>query len=176
MFSQRKISVLVAVCVMFVMAGSALANGNGGDDPNIDIKPGSFPNSINPRSRGNIPVAILGSAEFDVSDVDVSTVMLEGVSPLSAGLGAIEDVNGDGFQDMVFHFDTQAVIAAVGGCVTEMTQTGDLLDGTPFSATDSVRILGCPNGASLAAGPGVVTMAMLAMGGVYMVKRKRQLR
>jgi len=33
----------------------------------IDIKPGSDPNSINPNSNGVIPVAILGSAIFDAS-------------------------------------------------------------------------------------------------------------
>ena len=32
----------------------------------IDIKPGSDRNSINPMSKGVIPVAILGSDEFDV--------------------------------------------------------------------------------------------------------------
>ena len=40
----------------------------------IDIKPGSDPNPINPFSRGIIPVAILGSDTFDVADVDVTTL------------------------------------------------------------------------------------------------------
>ena len=40
----------------------------------IEITPGGFPNSINPRSRGVIPIAILGSETFDVADVDVTTL------------------------------------------------------------------------------------------------------
>jgi hypothetical protein len=35
----------------------------------IDIKPGSAPNSINPSLEGNLPVAVLGSDDFDVTGV-----------------------------------------------------------------------------------------------------------
>ena len=41
----------------------------------IDIKPGSFPNSINPKSRGVIPVAILTTDSFDATTVDSTTVL-----------------------------------------------------------------------------------------------------
>ena len=40
----------------------------------IDVKPGSDLNPINPMSRGVIPVAILGSDTFNVLDVDVTTL------------------------------------------------------------------------------------------------------
>jgi len=40
----------------------------------IDIEPGSNTNPIQPFSRGVIPVAILGSADFDVADVAVPTL------------------------------------------------------------------------------------------------------
>ena len=40
----------------------------------VDIKPGSDLNAINPFSRGVIPVAIRGSEAFDVPDVDVTTL------------------------------------------------------------------------------------------------------
>jgi subtilisin family serine protease len=39
----------------------------------IDIKPGSDPNAINPSEEGVTPVAILGSDTFDVMDVDATT-------------------------------------------------------------------------------------------------------
>ena len=42
--------------------------------PEIDIKPGSDPNSINPSLEGDLPVAILGSDTFDVADVDGVTL------------------------------------------------------------------------------------------------------
>jgi len=48
----------------------------------IDIKPGSCPNPFNGKSKGSVPVAILGSDVFDVSEVDPSTITLEGVPAL----------------------------------------------------------------------------------------------
>ena len=42
----------------------------------IDIKPGAFPNSINLGSNGNVPMAILSSADFDATTVDPETVTL----------------------------------------------------------------------------------------------------
>ncbi len=40
----------------------------------VDITPGNEVNPVNPRSRGVIPVAILGSETFDVADVDATTL------------------------------------------------------------------------------------------------------
>jgi len=40
----------------------------------IDIKPGSYPNSINPNSNGVIPVAILTTPSFDATTVDPLSV------------------------------------------------------------------------------------------------------
>ncbi len=41
-----------------------------------DIKPGSFPNSINVGAGGNVPVAIFSSSTFDATTVDPTTVTL----------------------------------------------------------------------------------------------------
>ena len=46
----------------------------------IDIKPGSFPNSINLGSNGVVPVAILSTDTFDASTVDPFTVTLAGAA------------------------------------------------------------------------------------------------
>jgi hypothetical protein len=75
----------------------------------IDIKPGIDPNSINTRSRGVVPVAILGN-DIDVSDIDVSTLRFGPCGSKSAepALGGhTEDVNGYGVMDLVVHFPTQ---------------------------------------------------------------------
>ena len=40
----------------------------------LDIKPGSDPNSVNPESMGVIPVAILTTGIFDSTTVDPATV------------------------------------------------------------------------------------------------------
>lgn len=122
----------------------------------LDVKPESCPNPLSNKDRGIIPVAILGTDTFDVSDVDVSTALLEGVSPKRS---ALEDVatpytNGisdppdrndcntdgaDGYTDLVLHFDAQDVFAAVSpadGDVVVVTLTGNLLDGTPIVGVD----------------------------------------
>ncbi|MCX5885947.1 MAG: DUF1566 domain-containing protein [Proteobacteria bacterium] len=70
---------------------------------NIDIKPGSFPNSINFKSKGNVPVAILSSPTFDATTVDWDTVEFAGAPALPIG-GSPEDVNSDGLLDLVLHF------------------------------------------------------------------------
>ncbi|MGI0012774.1 MAG: hypothetical protein ACREBU_04920 [Nitrososphaera sp.] len=102
----------------------------------IDIKPGSFPNSINTNNNGKIPVALLGSATFDVSDVDVTTLVFgpSGASPVHT---AIEDVNGDGFDDLVSQYNTQETGISPGD--TEACLIGELTDGTSFKGCDSVR-------------------------------------
>jgi glucose/arabinose dehydrogenase len=44
--------------------------------PALDIKPGSCPNPLNRRSRGVLPVALVGVEGFDVNNVDVSSLSL----------------------------------------------------------------------------------------------------
>src|SRR4030042_4686286 len=59
----------------------------------IDIKPGSCPNPFNLKSRGVLPVAILGTAEFDVTTIDRASIKLQidsqEVAPIRSSL---EDV------------------------------------------------------------------------------------
>jgi hypothetical protein len=102
----------------------------------IDIKPGSYPNSINLKSKGVVPVAILSSSIFNIIDVDVSTVIFAGAAPERF---THEDVNSDGFYDLVFHFHTQDLQLLSNS--TEATLTGNLMGGLPIIGTDSVRIV-----------------------------------
>ncbi len=69
------LSIVLLVLVGFAITSSAQVA------VDIDIKPGSDPNSINLKSKGVIPVAILGSAIFDVTYVDVTTLVFAGASP-----------------------------------------------------------------------------------------------
>ncbi len=109
----------------------------------IDIKPGSDPNSINIRSMGLVPVAILGSDTFDVTNVDVTTLMFGTASPAHDLTDSdtydehIQDVNDDGFDDLVSHYKQKEIGIACGD--TEATLTADLLDGTTIEGTDSVN-------------------------------------
>jgi hypothetical protein len=104
----------------------------------IDIKPGSFPNSINRNNKGNVPVAILGSETFDVTAVDRDTVVFAGANALPIG-GSPEDVNGDGYLDLVLHFATQEL--SLADDATKACLKGKTLSGKDFEGCDSVRIV-----------------------------------
>lgn len=104
----------------------------------IDIKPGSFPNSINLKSNGNVPVAVLSSATFNAMTVNPGTVIFAGASPLSIG-GSPEDVNGDGLFDLVLHFRTQNLNLQYGD--KEACLTGNTYEGKKFKGCDSIRII-----------------------------------
>ena len=110
-------------------------------DVDIDIKPGSSLNSINPNAGGVIPVAILTTDTFDASTVDPETGALEGAGARSKGksgnCGSMEDVDDDGDLDLVI----QVVNEIDWAGVTEATLTGETYDGIPIEGTDSVRIV-----------------------------------
>jgi hypothetical protein len=105
----------------------------------LDIKPGSDPNSINPSDEGVIPVAILGSDTFDVADVDATTLAFgpDGAAPAHCHGPHIEDVNADGLPDLMAHFQTEETGIEFGtliACVEGVT-----LDGKPLNGCDAVR-------------------------------------
>lgn len=109
----------------------------------IDIKPGSDPNCFNNNGNGVIPVAILGSITFDVSQVDDTTVELAGMAVKAVGkkgklLSHIEDVNGDFVDDLVVQIEDADGTFSVGSTTTILT--GNLFDGTPFEGTDTICI------------------------------------
>jgi len=104
----------------------------------IDIKPGSDPNAVNPTARGILPVAILGSDTFDVADVDATTLAFGPgeAAPLHSSGGHAEDVNDDGYTDWVSHYRIEEVEVAAGD--TELCLTGETLDGIPIEGCDAI--------------------------------------
>lgn len=77
----------------------------------IEIKPGSGDVApINPKAKGRVPVALLGSGEFSVDDVDTGSLTFghSGDEASLAKCGTPSDVNGDLWPDMVCHFENQA--------------------------------------------------------------------
>ena len=124
----------------------------------VDIKPGSYPNPLNVKSKGVLPVAILGALDFNVNDIDVSSIELEGVSPtrfsfedVGASIGDLENPchstceGSDGLMDLSLKFNTQDIVAILGDCEDGdeivLTATGELLDGTSIEGNDCIVIL-----------------------------------
>jgi hypothetical protein len=108
----------------------------------IDIKPGSPLNSINPRSKAIIPVAILTTDTFDATTVDPLSVQFGPSGATEAnGDGLIKDVNSDRRPDLVFHFNTQSTGITCGD--TSASLTGETFDGQQIEGTDSITTVGC---------------------------------
>lgn len=119
----------------------------------LDVKPGSCPNALNPNAHGRVPVAILGNAGFDVSQIDPSSLLLGCVAPIGTQL---EDVGTpffdnscgcttdgpDGVMDLTMKFETADIAAILSGlAVEELTLTGRLVDGTPIEGSDCIRLV-----------------------------------
>lgn len=121
----------------------------------LDVKPGSCPNPLNTKSKGVLPAAILGTADFDVTEIDPATLRLEGVAPLR---WSIEDVGSpfggvpescrdcvagarDGYPDLTLKFDSQA-IAAAPGPVSDRQCRVVRLTGNLFPSSGATPIVG----------------------------------
>jgi len=128
----------------------------------IDIKPWSDPNSINTKSKGVVPVAILGSDTFDVTTVNVSTLEFGPAGAMPAHNLTDPDVynghlvqpwlvnpladpaewyyytaNEDDYVDLVMHFRQKATGLSPGDMVACLTGK---TDGLTFTACDAVLI------------------------------------
>ncbi len=124
----------------------------------VDIKPGSCPNPLNVKSKGVLPVAVLGSQDFDVNSIDIASIRLAGVAPIRSSLEdagtPLVDANEcecstegpDGFPDLTLKFETQMIVEAIGevdhGDVLVLELTGVLSDETPIEGSDCVIIRG----------------------------------
>lgn len=102
----------------------------------IDIKPGSYPNSINLKSKGKVPVAILTTDDFDAYDVDPVTCYFAGAYPLC---WKMKDVDCDGDYDILFHFMTQELDLTKES--TEANMECETWEGIQIIGTDSVNIV-----------------------------------
>lgn len=126
----------------------------------IDIRPGSDNNRIDCRGGDNgvIPVAILTTATFDASTVDHTTVRFGpgGAAEAHANhrgpVRHLEDVDGDGDRDLVFHFRQGEAGIRCGDI--EAVLTGMTFDGVPLVGTDRITTRGGDHGTE-ADGPAI---------------------
>ena len=109
----------------------------------IDIKPGSFPNSINLGSKGKVPVAVLSTVTFDATTVDPITVTLASapvkVKRKGTPMASVRDVDGDGLLDLVVHVETEAL--ELSEMAEEAVLTGETFGGTSVTGVDTIRVV-----------------------------------
>ena len=138
-------------------AGTVTITVNSVVDAVVDIKPGSDPNSINLKSRGKLPVAILntqveaGEPEtFDPAWVDTSTILFGDPSlsgRVSPAHTAFEDVDGDGDTDLIIHFSMSEIsrVEALNSDSESAEVTAEVFGGTAIGTdligSDSVNIV-----------------------------------
>jgi len=138
--NNRKIALLAIPIFAAIMIGATVVPSYAGDTITqlVDIKPGSDPNSINPQSRGVIPVAILSSDTFDATTVVVDSLTFgpAGAVPLHPNALHLEDVNDDELTDLVTHYRTQETGIAAGD--TEACISGETFEGTLISGCDDI--------------------------------------
>jgi len=125
----------------------------------IDIKPQSCPNPLNVKSNGVLPVAILGSADVDVKEIDLTSLEIFGIKPIRSSYKDVaspvtdalpEDClcntdGPDGYLDLTLKFDTQEIVNAIGPVNDDdyvvLTLTGSLTNGTLIEGADCVWII-----------------------------------
>jgi hypothetical protein len=118
----------------------------------LDIKPASNTNCLQMNGNGVIPVAILGRADFAVSQIDPPTLRFAGLAVRVKGNGspqcAYEDVGGngtapqgapDGYPDLVCKFVDDPEHWNPGNGIA--TLTGALKNGTAIEGIDSICIV-----------------------------------
>ena len=104
----------------------------------MDIRPGDDgPNNINRRSRGRVPVAVLGSPALNAASIVRASLSFAGAAPLNNG-GGLEDVNGDGRLDLIVHFAVQSLDLPEGA--TEACLRGETVDDRVIDGCDVIRV------------------------------------
>jgi hypothetical protein len=123
----------------------------------MDIKPGSCDNPLSVNAQGLLPVVIPGTADLDVSMIDASTLLLEGVPVKKAVVAHVPDITGsacdddcmpwpeDEYPDLDMKFSASDVLEAIGPVESHnltfpLRLTGYMLDGTPFDAVDCIIV------------------------------------
>jgi len=104
----------------------------------ISVSPGcsSDPKPVAAGQLGSVRVALLGAPNFDVTQVDTSSLALHGAKAISVAIG---DVNADGWPDLVATFATSDIKLHPRASVARVT--GWLKNGLAFIGEDKIRVV-----------------------------------
>jgi len=163
---MSKKMLFLGLALVLAAASSAAAQTTPAAVP-VDVKPNACPNPLNLRSNGYLMIAVLGTADLDVNNVDPVSVRVEGVAPKASiinvdkatpyepFLGKTEPTQcnedgADGYPDLVLKFRPQQILKALRdqgvdlqrGTPVVLHVTGALRDGTPIEGEDVVVIKG----------------------------------
>lgn len=115
----------------------------------VDVRPGRFPNTVNPEDRGQIPVAILTTGPIDNTiSFRANTVNPETVRFGSHGTEAkpvqvrFRDINGDRDLDMVLYFNVQDT--GIQCDDRSVNLIGTTLSGQRIQGVNSITTPDCP--------------------------------
>lgn len=106
----------------------------------IDIQPNRTPNRIYLSKNYTVYVAVLGSADFSVADLDPATVAFGrmGEEATSVRSPVVRDINGDGLDDALYGFLTFDCGFQPGDTVGWLR--GLKADETPVQGSDTVVV------------------------------------
>ena len=111
----------------------------------IDVKPGvsASEGCVSVGGKGTIPVALLGSATFNVKDVRLDDSLQFGALATRMHKGkpqcAVSRVNADAYDDLVCHFDNSPAGWQPGQ--TSAVLSGKLVNGVPIQGSESICLI-----------------------------------
>ncbi|MEJ2139173.1 MAG: metallophosphoesterase [Gammaproteobacteria bacterium] len=111
---------------------------------NVDVLPGDAANIIYPNQAGNLPVAVLSSADFDATRVNPSSLRLGPGQAMTNGNVQITDVDGQFGNDTVVEFPVED--SGILCNDIEVTLNGELWSGRPVSGVDVIDASQCEEG------------------------------
>ena len=112
-------------------------------EPAIEATVDFDPDTLNLKSKGKVVTVYIELPEgYDVEEIDISTVMLNGIVPALARPTDVGDYDSDGVPDLMVKFDRADVQDVLEpGNEVEVTVSGQLTDGTLFEDTDTIRVI-----------------------------------
>jgi hypothetical protein len=110
---------------------------------NIEVKPGIKKLApLNPKAKGKVPVAIMGSADFNVTDIKQQSLTFGSTGAedsLAKCQKVVRDINRDGFGDLLCHFENSAAGFKSGDI--EGVLMGEAKGGIAFEGRALIKVI-----------------------------------